>query len=70
MTLRFLNDVAYDAESTQKSKHYVIGTRQGLMCLAQRHNAVTPEGLKPAIPRSPVKHSITEPLRSLYLHDG
>ena len=24
MTLHFLNDVAYDAESTQKSKNYVI----------------------------------------------
>ena len=34
------------------------------MCLAQGHNAVTPVRLKPAAPRSPVKHSTTEPLRS------
>ena len=35
------------------------------MCLAQGHNAVTPVRLKPASPRSRVKHSTTEPLRSL-----
>ena len=39
-------------------------TKQGLMCLAQGHNAVTPVRLEPATPRSRVKHS-TEPLRSL-----
>ena len=27
------------------------------MCLAQGHNTVTPVRLKPAAPRSPVKHS-------------
>ena len=32
------------------------------MCLAQGHNAVTPVSLKPAAPRSQVKHSTTEPL--------
>ena len=34
------------------------------MCLAQRHNAATPVRLEPAAPRSGVKHSTTEPLRS------
>ena len=34
------------------------------MCLAQGHNAVTPVSLKPAAPRSQVKHSTTEALRS------
>ena len=33
--------------------------------LAQGHNAVTPVRLEPAAPRSRVKHSTTEPLRSL-----
>ena len=35
------------------------------MCLAQGHNAVMPVRLVPAAPRSRVKHSTTEPLRSL-----
>ena len=35
------------------------------MCLAQGHNAVTPVRLEPAASRSRVKHSTTEPLRSL-----
>ena len=35
------------------------------MCLAQGHNAVTPVRLEPAALRSRVKHSTTEPLRSL-----
>ena len=35
------------------------------MCLAQDHNAVMPERLEPADARSRVKHSTTEPLRSL-----
>ena len=34
------------------------------MCLAQGHSTVTPVRLKPAAPRSRVKHSTTEPLRS------
>ena len=34
------------------------------MCLAQGHNAVTSVKLEPAAPRSQVKHSTTEPLRS------
>ena len=38
---------------------------QGLMCLAQGHNPVTPVGLEPTAPRSRVKYSITELLRSL-----
>ena len=37
----------------------------GLMCLAHGHNAVAPVRLEPATPRSRVKHSTTEPLRSL-----
>ena len=40
-------------------------TKQGSMCLAQRHNTLTPVRLKPVASRSPVKHSITEPLCSL-----
>ena len=36
-------------------------TKLGLMCLAQGHNAVR---LDPVAPRSRVKHSTTEPLRS------
>ena len=32
--------------------------------LAQGHKAVTPVRLAPAAPRSQVKHSTTEPLRS------
>ena len=38
-------------------------TRLGLMCLTQWHNIVTLVRLKPAAPRSRVKHSTTEPLR-------
>ena len=34
------------------------------MCLAQGHNTVMPVGLEPVAPRSQVKHSTTEPLRS------
>ena len=34
------------------------------MCLAQRHNTVTPVRLEPAAPLSQVKDSTTEPLRS------
>ena len=37
----------------------------GLMSLAQEHKAVTPARLKPAAHQSRVKHSTTEPLRSL-----
>ena len=37
----------------------------GLMCLAQGHNAGTLERLEPEAPLSRVKHSTTEPLRSL-----
>ena len=36
------------------------------MCLAQGHNAVMPVRLEPAALRSRIKHSTTEPLRSLY----
>ena len=35
------------------------------MCLAQGHNTVMPVRLEPAAPQSRVKHSTTEPLRSL-----
>ena len=37
------------------------------MCLAQGHKAVTPVRLEPAAHQSGVKHSTTEPLRSLYI---
>ena len=40
------------------------------MCLAQGHNAVTTVMLEPATPRSLVKHSTTEPLRSLIQLDS
>ena len=42
-------------------------TKQGLMCLAQGHNTLTPVRLEPAILQSPVKHSTTKPLGSLFL---
>ena len=44
----------------------ITSAKQGLMCLAQGHNAVR---LKPAAPRSQVQHSTTEPLRSLEVID-
>ena len=34
--------------------------------LLKDHNALTPLRLEPAAPRSQVKHSTTEPLRSLF----
>ena len=37
--------------------------KQGLMSLAQGHNAVMQVWLEPIIPRSQVRHSTTEPLR-------
>ena len=39
--------------------------KQGLICLAQGHNVVTPMRPEPATPRSQVKPSTTEPLGSL-----
>ena len=39
------------------------------MCLAQGHNAVTQVRLEPTASQSRVKHSTTEPLRSLFLKD-
>ena len=36
------------------------------MCLAQGHSAVPPVRLEPATPKSQVKHSTTEPPRSLH----
>ena len=39
-------------------------TKQGLMCLAQGHNTVTPVMLEPVPLRFRVNHSTTEPLRS------
>ena len=41
-------------------------TKLELMCLAQGHYAVTPVRLEPAASGSQVKHSSTEPLRSLH----
>ena len=40
----------------------LTSTKQGLLCLAQGHNTVTPVRLEPATPWSPVKLSTTEPL--------
>ena len=40
-------------------------TKQGLLCLAQGHKAVSSVLLEPTIPQSQVKHSTTEPLPSL-----
>ena len=37
-------------------------TKQGLMCLTQGHNALTPVRLKPTTPQSRIKHSSIEPL--------
>ena len=37
------------------------------MCLAQGNNTETPVRLEPAAPRSGVKHSTTEPLRSVQI---
>ena len=39
-------------------------TKQRIMLLAQRHNVVPPVRLDHTFPRSPVKHSTTEPPRS------
>ena len=39
-------------------------TKQGLMCLAQGHKAVTPVRLEPAALRSRVKQSTIEPLHT------
>ena len=44
-------------------------TKLGLMCLAQGHNSVTPVRLEPASPRSRVKHSTNESLRSPYMYE-
>ena len=41
-----------------------LSTKQGFVCLAQVHNAVPLMRLKPATPRSRVKHSTTEPQHS------
>ena len=41
------------------------------MCLAQEHNTMTHVRLEPLAPRCRVKHSTTEPLRSLdFMHGG
>ena len=42
-------------------------TKLGSMCLAQGHNAATPMRLEPVAPGSRVRHSTTEPLRSLII---
>ena len=44
----------------------LTSTKLGSMCLAPGHNAVTLVRLEPAAPQSRVKHSTTEPLRSLH----
>ena len=40
------------------------------MCVAQGHNTVKPVRLEPVAPRSRVKHSTTEPLKSAFKHMG
>ena len=54
--------------SVTSGRVFLGGTRTklGLMCLAQGHNAVTPMRLGAAAFRSRVKHSTTEPPRSLF----
>ena len=47
---------------------YIPSTIFQLCSPAQGHNAVTPVRLEPAAPRARVKHSTTEPLRSLNNH--
>ena len=42
----------------------LTSTKQGLMCLAQGQNAVTPVRLEPSALRSRIKHSISDPLHS------
>ena len=55
---------------SQQSFHCIVvflgwtSTKQGLMCLAQGHNAVTPVRHDPTALWSWVEHSTTEPLRS------
>ena len=49
------------------SKDKCILTADKAVDLAQGHNAVTPVRLKPVAPRSQVKHSTTELMRSLGL---
>ena len=49
----------------QCEKHKKIYFKLGLLCLAPGHNTVTPVRLVPTSPRSRVKHSTTEKLRSL-----
>ena len=44
---------------------HLTSTKLGLMRRAQGHNTVTLVSLEPATPWSQVKHSSTEPLRSL-----
>ena len=55
--------------SVMSDRTFVCGTstKQGLMCLAKGQNPVMSVRLKPATPRSRVKHSTTEPLSSLKL---
>ena len=50
---------------SQYCSGFRVNDKLGLMCLAQGHNAVTSMRLESAAPRSRVKHSTTEPLRSL-----
>ena len=51
-------------------KELIMHTKLGLISLAQGQNAVTPVRLEPAAPQSRVKHSTTEPLRSLAAKTG
>ena len=59
--------IAVNNFSTMSGRVFLGWTsyKQGLMCLAQGHNTVTPVMLEPAPPQPRVKHSTTEPLCSL-----
>ena len=55
----------FEFETVLKFYNLEASTKLALMCLAQGHNAVTLASLEFAAPRSRIKHSTTEPLRSL-----
>ena len=61
--------IALYFEFENELKFYSIeaNTKLGLMCLAQRLNAVMPVRLEPAALRSRVKHSTTGPLHSVHI---
>ena len=56
------------SQSTFLSFRGLTSTKQRIKCLAQGHNTVPLERLKPATPQSQVKHSTTEPLQSSFMN--